>query len=70
MDICVVEGKKPRTYKEKQLLRCHRYHKLGHFAYECIIPLLQPRGTDRSHRPLARKPEEEEGPTLLQSLKS
>ena len=38
MDLCNAEGGKPIHANDKRLLRCHRCHMLGHYAYECSIP--------------------------------
>ena len=55
MDICNVEGGKPRPANDKRLVRCHRCHKMGHYAYECRIPRSEPRGAEHSDRPPARR---------------
>ena len=44
MDLCQVEGEKHRPASYKRLMRCHRCHKLVHYAYECGVPRSEPRG--------------------------
>ena len=55
MDLCLVEGEKPRPMNDKRMVRCHRCHKLGHYAYECSIPRSEPRGAERNVHPPARR---------------
>ena len=55
MDLCLVEGEKPRPMNDKRMVRCHRCHKLGHYAYECSIPRSEPRGDERNDHPPAKR---------------
>ena len=55
MDICNAEGGKTRPANDKRLVRCHRCHKMGNYAYEYSISCSEPRGTERSDRPPARR---------------
>ena len=69
MDLCHVEVKKPRPANDKSLLRFHRCHKLGRYAYEWSSP-------DQNPAVLSAvtvdqlKELEDKGPTLLQSRNS
>ena len=51
VDLCHVMGEKPRSVNDKRMVRCHRYHKLVHYAYEYSIRRSVPRGAERSNRP-------------------
>ena len=55
IDLCQVEGEKPRPMNDKRMVRCHRCHKLVHYAYECSVPRSVPRGAERSNRPPVRR---------------
>ena len=41
MDLCQIKGEKPSPMNDKRMVRCHRSHKLGHYAYECSVPRLE-----------------------------
>ena len=57
MDLCNVEGEKSRPVNDKRLLICRRSHKLKHYASEFSITRSEPRGTECSNRPPARRTE-------------
>ena len=55
MDLFHVKGEKPRPVHYKRMVRSHRCQKLEHYAYECSIFRLAPRGAERSNRPPVRR---------------
>ena len=50
MDLCYVEGEKPRPVNDKRSVRCHHCRKLVHYPFGCSIPRSEPRGAERSNR--------------------
>ena len=55
MELCHVNGDKPCRVNDKQMVICHRCHKLGHYVYECGILISESRGAENINRPPVRR---------------
>ena len=55
MDLCSIESERPRSSSSKQLHKCNRCQKLGHYAYDCSASRPVSRITEQSDRPSAKK---------------